>query len=606
MKKIISILLTLFILAGCTGLSSGNTVTSTDDAYLEEISATYLEKLVNFKTKKRNKDNITDNEEFDEFLDKMFIDLVCDDYASLHNLIKDYKTLDIDKPEVTLGEIKYGPDEETINREIEEYNALQGFDYDSLSYRQQIDFECVEYSIYEDLSSVAYYKYSRLFDNDGSFVSSLIDYFINFEMWDTESVEDYLTLLKDVKRYTDDAISYTDNQYKDGIYYSDYSLNNTIEYIESFVSKTDDNTLITAFKNNIDECEFLSAEEKNRYIEESSKTVTEEIIPSFNSLKEKLEKYKGKTKAKDVALCNVSEDYAKTMIFLQCSSNESVDEIYDELIDSFNDSVKLINSYDESSEVFKEYEELYDDERFSIGYKGLVDELIESLPEDDEVKPSLKYTIDELDKSIANNTTTAYYVEGVLDSIGNNIIKVNPNLVDKDLELYMTLAHEAVPGHMYQINAYSMSSPKYIREAMSFIGYTEGYATFAEYVALDNLEISEELEDYIINNEMIDYFYSALLDISINYYGYGTSELCNMFGFDSGSANQYINVFTDMATAYEPYGVGYMKMMKLYNSTRNSLGDKFDMDEYLEILIENGPMPYPILESVIDEYIESK
>ena len=64
--------------------------------------------------------------------------------------------------------------------------------------------------------------------------------------------------------------------------------------------------------------------------------------------------------------------------------------------------------------------------------------------------PELNYTLSYLDPCVANPSVVAYYLPPVLDSVTNNVIRINgDNVKDDPNMLYMTLSHEGLPGHMY-------------------------------------------------------------------------------------------------------------------------------------------------------------
>ena len=71
-----------------------------------------------------------DNKEFDEFLEQTFIDSMNSDYMNMHFGVIDYRSFNIDKPPVDLGEVKYGFDQENHDFFLDQLKQLQEFDYD--------------------------------------------------------------------------------------------------------------------------------------------------------------------------------------------------------------------------------------------------------------------------------------------------------------------------------------------------------------------------------------------------------------------------------------------------------------------------------------------
>jgi uncharacterized protein (DUF885 family) len=62
-------------------------------------------------------------------------------------------------------------------------------------------------------------------------------------------------------------------------------------------------------------------------------------------------------------------------------------------------------------------------------------------------------------------------------------------------------------------------------------------------------------------------------------------------------------VMPSQATAYK---VGMLKILSLREKAKIALGDKFDIREYHDVILKNGPIPLNVLENFVDEYIADK
>lgn len=51
--------------------------------------------------------------------------------------------------------------------------------------------------------------------------------------------------------------------------------------------------------------------------------------------------------------------------------------------------------------------------------------------------------------------------------------------------------------------------------------------------------------------------------------------------------------------------VGMMKIPDLRRKAVDSLGDRFDLRDFHDVVLKNGAVPLEILERLVDEYIES-
>ena len=57
------------------------------------------------------------------------------------------------------------------------------------------------------------------------------------------------------------------------------------------------------------------------------------------------------------------------------------------------------------------------------------------------------------------------------------------------------------------------------------------------------------------------------------------------------------------ATAYK---VGMLKILQLREKAKKSLGDKFDIRQFHEVVLSNGSAPLDVLEELVDRWIKSK
>ncbi len=61
-------------------------------------------------------------------------------------------------------------------------------------------------------------------------------------------------------------------------------------------------------------------------------------------------------------------------------------------------------------------------------------------------------------------------------------------------------------------------------------------------------------------------------------------------------------VLPGQATAYK---VGMMKILELRQKAMDSLGDRFDIRAFHDVVLKNGAVPLDILERLVDDYIDS-
>ena len=170
----------------------------------------------------------------------------------------------------------------------------------------------------------------------------------------------------------------------------------------------------------------------------------------------------------------------------------------------------------------------YDQSDFSIGSAedtlAYLQEHMSEYPKG----PDVTYICSYLDESVANDSILAYYLNPPMDDYKHNVIRINGETVgEDDLQLYGTLAHEGFPGHLYQTTWYYATNPHPIRTVTSMIGYTEGWAMYAECDEYLNSTESYEVGQYAFFDTALGYAINAYADLGVNGEGWTSEELNN-------------------------------------------------------------------------------
>ena len=583
-SKLLSILLVLFILVGC-----GEDSSLSGENY-------YLSQLKNYEVREKNS-TLDDNAEFDAYLDTIFDELVSDNYLYMHFNVADYKAMGIEKPEVGFGHLVYGLDEEEFNKTEKQLEDLLAFDYDKLSLRQQYDYDLLHYSLLETLCGLEYSKYNLIFSSSSQFSDGIVTNLMEFAMYDEESEKDFLVVLKDVPNYINEAIEYSKQQSNDGLYHSDDMLDEEISYIDTLIS-SNGKSIYEHYK------------EYDIY-PEVKELVENEVIPAFVTLKDYLKTLYGKTTSDKLTLCKIDEGYAEYTYLINSSSNRDITDIYNDLVELYFDWIyNFIGIYQDDENVLDKYAEyIKTNEVLNLSSEDMLEYLRNNSSERYEYLEDANYVVSSLDT--LGNTTLGYYVSPPIDNLNQNVIRVNAK-IDSDyydqMSVFEVMAHEGFPGHLYQNIYFQQTNPHKVRATQSFVGYTEGYADLAAYDALEMLDIPNEYKgiariDSITFNSHILY---SIIDLGVNYFGWNVKTLAKKLDnlmLDSSMAQDLYDTVVAMPGVFVRYGVGFVSHINLRKKAMDKLGDKFDFVAYDRVIIENGPLPFAILEGVVEDYI---
>ncbi|MEO1575084.1 MAG: DUF885 family protein, partial [Pseudomonadota bacterium] len=73
----------------------------------------------------------------------------------------------------------------------------------------------------------------------------------------------------------------------------------------------------------------------------------------------------------------------------------------------------------------------------------------------------------------------------------------------------------------------------------------------------------------------------------------------NPYGDVVKAIERYI-VMPSQATAYK---IGMNKLLELRAHAKTELGENFDLRQFHDVVLKNGPVPLAVLEELVDEYI---
>lgn len=556
----------------------------------------YLTQLKKYEVREKNS-TLDDNTEFDAYLDTIFDELVSDNYLYMHFNVADYKAMGIEKPEVGFGHIVYGVDQEEFNKTEKQLEDLLAFDYDSLSLRQQYDYDLLHYSLLETLCGLEYSKYNLIFSSSSQFCDGIVTNLMEFAIYDEESEEDFLAVLKDVPNYINEAIEYSKQQSNDGLYHSDDMLDEEISYIDNLIS-SNGRSIYEHYK------------EYDIY-PEVKELVENEVIPAFVTLKEYLNTLYGKTKSDKLALTKINNGYAEYTYITNTSNNGDMYAIYTQLIEVYSDWVNnFINAYQNNEHILEDYEDfLNDDKAINLSAEDMLEYLRNNSSKRYEYLEDANYVVSSLDT--LGDSTLGYYVSPPIDNLNQNVIRVNAKINNEEydqMSVFEVMAHEGFPGHLYQNIYFQQKNPHKFRATQSFIGYTEGYADLAAMDAIDMLNVDDgykavaKLNSITFNSHLL----LSIVDLGVNYFGWDVNTIGNKLEklfLDKAIAQPLYDMVVAMPGTFVRYGVGYVSHLNLRKKAMDELGDKFDFVAYDRAIIENGPLPFAILEGVVEDYI---
>ena len=171
------------------------------------------------------------------------------------------------------------------------------------------------------------------------------------------------------------------------------------------------------------------------------------------------------------------------------------------------------------------------------------------------------------------------------------------------------LYHEGVPGHHLEI-ALSQEMENAPRRRGGVTAYSEGWALYSERLGLD---VGLYQNPYNNFGRLTYEMWRAcrlVVDTGIHALGWTRDEVVAFMTNNTALSHHEIDTETDRyirSTGQAiSYKMGELKIREFRSLAEESLGDKFDIRDFHEALLKNGPVLLPTLEEQVKEYIFEK
>lgn len=556
--------------------------------------------------------NTTDNEEFEEFTDGLFKELIVDDTLSLHTLLEHPDEYGITDYDVTLGRIDTDSLDDTsdITQCITELTA---FDRNFLSKKQTITYDYLLSYLQTRLCYSDLDLYDTQLTPTIGIQIELPLVFSEYTFMEKKDVDEYITLLCDVDSYFANLIEYENMRASKGLTKEDSLLDDIISSCQSVIDSVNktgssDRLFIDDFNTRIDALTFISDDEKDEYKKLNIDAINNHVIPGYQALIDGLSALKG-TNRYTGGICSYPDGqrYYEGLLEQTLGWSKSVDE-YNSLLEDYmrgymlvmrklvqKDS-SLIDSLSRYSFNMTEPESIIED---------LKKRITDDYPELDEAGYSIKYVSD----SLRDYASPAMYFMPQIDNPDINSIYINNSGTDSS-DIYPVLSHESYPGHMYQTQYFLKTNPSLIRSYIKPGGYMEGWASYVEVHSYEyNNNNNDNLNTLAKCNYALTLCLHAIGDIGVNYYGWDEARLSSYlsnWGFNSpDTAHWMYTALIANPGNYCKYVLGFIGFEELKKQAQKDLGSDFSLKEFHRYILETGPVQFDILFSNLKEWEES-
>lgn len=543
---------------------------------------------------------------FSEFCTTLFREEMKSNTMNLHFTLKDPKAAGIDSYEITLGSLS-GDSPHNQARQLKKLSEeLKKYSHRSLKGKDRLTCRLLSDYISRQQNLAAYPYYDEPLTPSGGVTSQLPVLLAEYPFGNTRDIEDYLGLLSQMDTYFSGILDYEQKKADAGLFMSDEACLKVIEGCEVFTEHPDDNFLIDTFSNRLNAMDGLTDTQKNAYLKQHSKVLSDHVIPAYSQMIKGLTMLLGRGH-NNWGLCNFPEGkaYYEAVVSADTGCDDSVEDLFSQITKARREDLtfcqnllgknpKLASQSPKPDAALKEENAML---------SRLQKEILTDFP----APPQTEVEICHVDPALSEYLAPAFYITAPIDDISHNRIYINDAKNDTDIYYFTTLAHEGYPGHLYQTICTSSYGAPEVRSLLNYPGYTEGWATYTEMQAFYYAGLNPDLASLLQHNQAATLSLYATADIGIHYFGWEKEKnaaFWSEYGVDdTATVKRITDLILEEPGNYLKYYVGYLKFRQMREQL--ALENKsFSVSAFHEAILRTGPSPFSVLEETVRDQLK--
>lgn len=543
---------------------------------------------------------------FSEFCTTLFREEMKSNTMNLHFTLKDPKAAGIDSYEITLGSLS-GDSPHNQARQLKKLSEeLKKYSHRSLKGKDRLTCRLLSDYISRQQNLAAYPYYDEPLTPSGGVTSQLPVLLAEYTFRNTRDIKDYLGLLSQMDTYFLGILDYEQKKADAGLFMSDEACLKVIEGCEVFTEHPDDNFLIDTFSNRLNAMDGLTDTQKNAYLKQHSKVLSDHVIPAYSQMIKGLTMLLGRGH-NNWGLCNFPEGkaYYEAVVSADTGCDDSVEDLFSQIAKARREDLTFCQNLLEKNPKLASQSPKPDAalKEENAMLSRLQKEILTDFP----APPQTDVEICHVDPALSEYLAPAFYITAPIDDISHNRIYINDAKNDTDIYYFTTLAHEGYPGHLYQTICTSSYGAPEVRSLLNYPGYTEGWATYTEMQSFYYAGLDPDLASLLQHNQAATLSLYATADIGIHYFGWGKEKnaaFWSEYGVDdTATVKRITDLILEEPGNYLKYYVGYLKFRQMREQL--ALENKsFSVSAFHEAILRTGPSPFSVLEETVRDQLK--
>ncbi|MFL0083103.1 DUF885 domain-containing protein [Tenacibaculum maritimum] len=388
-------------------------------------------------------------------------------------------------------------------------------------------------------------------------------------------------------------------------------------------------TLLADFTEKISKLSIPEGEKKN-LIKIARKALVESVLPAYKNLIKVLEEQE-KIATNDAGVWKMPKgsEFFNNALQRTTTTNLTAEEIHEiglkevaRIHEEMRSIMKKVNFKGTLKEFFqfvKKDKQFYypatSEGRIAYMKKAthIIDSMKTRLNELFITKPKAALQVKAVEAFREKSAGKAFYQQPAID--GSRPGTYYANMYDMEsmpsYQMEALAYHEGIPGHHMQIAiAQELEDLPMFRKFGRYTAYIEGWGLYSEYIPKEMGFYANPYSDF--GRLAMELWRACRLVVDTGIHAkkwtreegikYYIDNTPNVKADAVKMVERHI-VMPSQATAYK---IGMLKIIALRDKAKKLLGEKFDIREFHDVVLTNGPIPLNVLETLVEEYISSK
>ncbi|MFD1096456.1 DUF885 domain-containing protein [Salegentibacter chungangensis] len=525
---------------------------------------------------------------------------------------------------------------EDLNQAKKRLEYLKEVDTEALNEETFLSYKLYKRQLENEVEDYDYRFYNYPMNQMFGYHSQLPAFMINMHRIDSVAdAKAYISRLKGMEKAFNDITEGLRIREQNGIMPPKFVYNMVLDDSRNilkgrpFVKSNESSALLEDFKEKIEKLE-LSGEEEKELVSQAEQALVDNVKPAYENLISFLEnQQKRATNEAGAWKFPKGEAFYKNALERYTTTNMTAEEIHqlglkevarihgemEEIMKEvgFEGSLQDFFEFMRTDEQFyyentEEGREKYLAEARSIidNMRGRLDELFLTLPE-------AEIVVKAVEPFREKSAGKAFYQRPAID--GSRPGTYYANLYDMSaMPTYQMEAlayHEGIPGHHMQLAiAQELEDVPSFRKFGRYTAYTEGWGLYSELVPKEIGFYKDPYSDF--GRLAMELWRSCRLVVDTGIHAKKWTREQGIDYYKENTPNPESDcvkmverhiVMPGQATAYK---VGMNKILELREIAKEELGDKFDIREFHDVILLDGPLPLTVLEDKIQAWIKAK